>query len=297
MLAILTDSKPAISTIKKLDTGEAPPRSEIEARILEELCNRSGGQDTCIAWVKGHKGIKGNEEADKLCRETSILGHESEGVVTPAGIRAWGKRIRVEARGGSGEGILGWHRKAISAYTWCVTEKGPQLKWLHKIKKTDTPDCRCQQIQSGKHIVEECSLLMEARGLVEKEEMRDWGTRQGSRDKKRKKGDVGTEKEKEKEEGERLTIFFNTIYEFFVPTNNVIKTFVPAELPARYAIDFVPAAIVSVSDSAPAASASVSVPNAAPVSVVGTDVFSVVSSANFIPASAFISPFCIGTTQ
>ena len=41
-----------------------------------------------VAWVKGHKGVKGNEEADKLCREASILGHETEGVVTPAGLRA-----------------------------------------------------------------------------------------------------------------------------------------------------------------------------------------------------------------
>ena len=196
MLAILTDSKPAISTIKKLDTGVAPPRSEIEARITKELCRRSGNQDTCVAWVKGHKGIEGNEEADKLCREASILGHESEGIVTPAGLRAWSKRVRAEARGGSGEGILGWHRKAISAYTWCVTEKGPQSKWIYKIKKTDTPDCRFHQEQTGRHIVEECRLLTEARGLVEREEMRVWESRH-SRDKKKKKGDVGTEKEKE----------------------------------------------------------------------------------------------------
>ena len=55
--------------------------------------------------------------------------------------------------------------------------------------------------------MEECSLLTETRGLVEKEEMREWGTRH-SRDKKKNKGDVGTEKEKEKEEGERLANFF-----------------------------------------------------------------------------------------
>ena len=39
-------------------------------------------------------------------REASIIGHESEGVVTPAGFRAWSKRDRAEARGG-GEGVLG----------------------------------------------------------------------------------------------------------------------------------------------------------------------------------------------
>ena len=99
-------------TVRKLDSGTAPPRSEIEARILSEPCKRSHEQlDTSLAWVKGHKGIEGNEKADKLCREASILGHESEGVVTPAGLRAWSKRVRAEARGGPGEGILGTARQ------------------------------------------------------------------------------------------------------------------------------------------------------------------------------------------
>ena len=187
MLVILTDSKPAISTIRKLDSGAAPPRSEIEARILNELCRRTQAQqDTGLAWVKGHKGIEGNEKVDKLSKAASILGNESEGVVTPAGLRAWSKRVRAEARGGSGEGILGWHRKAVSAYTWCLTEKGPQAKWLHKVKKADSPECRCHQEQTGRHIVEECNLLTEARGLVEK----------ASRNKKKRKGDVGTRRKR-----------------------------------------------------------------------------------------------------
>ena len=69
MLAILTDSKPAISTLRKLDKGTTPPRSEIEARIIKELCRRTD-KDTCVAWVKGHKGIEGNEEPQQTsCAE------------------------------------------------------------------------------------------------------------------------------------------------------------------------------------------------------------------------------------
>ena len=58
MLTILTDSKPAISALRRLDQGLALPWSEIEARILKEFCGRADNDnDTCVAWVKGHKGI------------------------------------------------------------------------------------------------------------------------------------------------------------------------------------------------------------------------------------------------
>src|SRR5258706_10075429 len=65
-------------------------------------------------------------------------------VVTPSGLRAWARRVRAEARGGGGERVLGWYHKAVSAYTWCVTGKGPQRKWLHKIKKSEC-DCGPQE--------------------------------------------------------------------------------------------------------------------------------------------------------
>ena len=95
LLAMLTDSKPAIRTVEKLDSGTEAPRSAIEASIQKSLETRKNRHmDTYIAWVKGHKDIKGNEKANKLSKETSILGHESEGVVTPAGLRAWAKRER-----------------------------------------------------------------------------------------------------------------------------------------------------------------------------------------------------------
>ena len=89
LLAIMTDSKPAIRTLEKLDSGTEAPRSAIEAGIQETLETRENKHlETYIAWVKGHKDIKGNEKADKLSKITSILGHESEGVVTPVSLRA-----------------------------------------------------------------------------------------------------------------------------------------------------------------------------------------------------------------
>ena len=100
-------------------------------------------QDTYLAWAKRHKDIKGNEEADRLSKRASILGHESEGVVTPAGLRAWSRRVRVEARGESGNGLLGWGRKALSAYTWCRSDRGSQNGWPFRIGKADTDECRC----------------------------------------------------------------------------------------------------------------------------------------------------------
>ena len=199
--------------------------------------------------------------------------------------------MRAEARG-PGEGILGWHRKAISAYTWCATEKGPQKKWLHFVKKADTPECRCpaEQIQSGEHLVERCSLLTEERGRVKKE-LGAWKTRYIQKQpEKKKKGPVEPEKEKEKEKDE-MEDFFCQIHEFLIPTP-APAVFVQAALPPRYAINFVPANVhVSAS---PSPYPVVSSPNF--VVPPCTD-FSVVSSANFVPASVFTSSSCIGTIQ
>ena len=93
---------------------------------------------------------------DKISKHASILGHESEGVVAPAGLRAWARRERAEARGGNGNGLLGWCRKALSAYTWSHTNKGPQNEWLFRINKAESDKCKCGERMTGTHVVEEC---------------------------------------------------------------------------------------------------------------------------------------------
>ena len=171
--------------------------------------------------------------------------------------------------------------------------KGPQRKWLHKIKKKDTPECQCghqdqQREQSGEHLVERCGILAEARELVERSEMREWRARHSRNQPKEKERKRPVEPEKEKEE-DKLERFFCHLYEFHNPVPNA-PAFVPAELPPRYAIEFVPAApAVFPIGSAPSTDVPVFPTGPTP----STD-YSVISSVNFALVS---SSSCIGPTQ
>ena len=132
---------------------------------------------------------------------------------------------------------------------------------------------------TGTHVVEECPEIDQWR--PRKAVWKDWREALGGR------AAINKRKKKEEEEGDLLGAYFFRIYEFLYTFSNpplANVPFVPAELPARYAIAFV--------------SANVPVPASVPVSVPSSDDFSVVSSANFIPAFVFTSSSsCIGTTQ
>ena len=93
--------------------------------------------------------------------------------------------------------------------------------------------------------------------------------------------------------------FFYKLYDFHNPVVNA-PAFVPAELPPRYAISFVPAISVPPVQivSSPVANAPVivsSLPTDVALLVPSSADFSVISSANFVPV--FTSHSCIGTTQ
>ena len=85
---------------------------------------------------------------------------------THAGIQQLHKEARAShrARASLGLGRLTlWDRRALSAYTWTRTDRGPMRKWLFHINKSDTPTCTaCQhhtQDVDGEHIVFHCPAL------------------------------------------------------------------------------------------------------------------------------------------
>ena len=55
--------------------------------------------------------------------------------------------------------MVRWGHRALAAYTWFQTGKGPQRQWLHKIGRAEDPSCPCGAVvQSGEHIVWHCNL-------------------------------------------------------------------------------------------------------------------------------------------
>ena len=213
--------------------------------------------------------------------------------MTPAGLRAWARRERAEARGGNGNGLLGWCRKALSAYTWCRSNKGPQNEWLFKIGKADSGRCQCGEVMTGTHVVEECPELEQWR--PRRTVWKEWREALGER---------AVSKKEAEEEGDPLGASFFRIYEFPFSFSNPPPVVHRPVVPDRYAIKFVAASDIP---SFPRASSVVPslvtpttnfpavVPYVAPA--VSPIDYSVISSINFVPASAstLIRRLAIGT--
>ena len=164
MLLILTDSMAAKATTINLSLG-APPRSQIEKDIKTALHRRNSLRlDTGISWVRAHIGIKGNELADQHATFQSFRGEIAGATrtATEGGIRRIAKEARASERTVETFGLGGrvlWGRRALAAYTWFRTGRGPQQQWLHKIGKAEDPSCPYGAIiQSGEHIVWHCTL-------------------------------------------------------------------------------------------------------------------------------------------
>ena len=89
--------------------------------------------------------------------------------------------------------------------------------------------------------------------------------------------------------------FIGHLHEFHNPVRNT-PVFVPAELPPRYAINFVPAVSSPVSpELVPDVQNNVVVIPVSPIGPAPSTDYSIISSVNFVPVSS--SPSCIGPTQ
>jgi len=67
-ILIFSDSEAALKTCTSLKVT-----SGLVAECLDALSALSSLNEVTLAWVKGHRGISGNEEADKLARQMSAM--------------------------------------------------------------------------------------------------------------------------------------------------------------------------------------------------------------------------------
>ena len=166
MIGLLFHPQEVIQTVHNLSKGQ-PPRPHIESRIKAAL--KSHRRDLGILWARGYIGISGNEKADKRAEFESFLGEISgrSRIATGEGVRAISRATRktYQQQPEFNPRTCEWNRHSLSAYTWTRTERGPQNKWLHHIKKVDSPSCACGAAeQTGHHLVFECPRHDESEG-------------------------------------------------------------------------------------------------------------------------------------
>ncbi|KAF8456728.1 hypothetical protein BDZ91DRAFT_852503 [Kalaharituber pfeilii] len=86
-LLIITDSQTAIARLRRIGKGD-PTVDGASTLVRKRWEDRiaKGDLDLAVIWVKSHKGVKGNTEADWAAKVGTALQYEDE-TVTEAGIR------------------------------------------------------------------------------------------------------------------------------------------------------------------------------------------------------------------
>jgi len=152
---VALDSQGVIQRIQNL--RYAQPRSWIEEGLVEKMQERP----RTLMWVKGHSGVRGNEEADSMAGKTVRRGkrkHETE-VATPAGIK---QQFPIYPKAPA---HMKWSSRAIRGLTYMITDKGPQRQWMWEIGKCEEQWCVCDgwTPQNAAHLME-CPWVGDGKG-------------------------------------------------------------------------------------------------------------------------------------
>ncbi|KAF8465483.1 hypothetical protein BDZ91DRAFT_794820 [Kalaharituber pfeilii] len=147
--------------MKGIARGDLTPGGAEEwvRRRWDERMSR-GDRDLAILWVKAHRDIAGNTEADTAAKIATALQYQDE-TVTEAGIRQVAKACRGEERRRlqltyRPLKYLGTRRR-VATLAGIMGDKGLR-QWRHQIGKEDSPECRwCgKALENYRHISREC---------------------------------------------------------------------------------------------------------------------------------------------
>jgi len=130
---VTLDSQGVIQRIWNLQYVQ--PRSWIEEGLVAQMWERP----RALMWVRGHQGVRGNEEADMRAGMEVEWGWRLQRTViaTPARIK---QEFPLYPKAPA---HLGWSPMAVKRLVYMVTDKGPQQQWLWEIGKPEEQWCVC----------------------------------------------------------------------------------------------------------------------------------------------------------
>jgi len=121
-------------------------------------------------WVKGHHGVKGNEEGDRRAGAEVEMGWRLQKTViaTPTGIK---QEFSIYPKAPA---HLKWSSKVVKGLVYMVMDKGPQQQRLWEIGKSVEPWCVCDgwMPQNAAHLLG-CPWVGDGRGRTSEQVWED----------------------------------------------------------------------------------------------------------------------------
>ncbi|CAG4991046.1 unnamed protein product [Parnassius apollo] len=173
-LSILTDSLSGLKEIQNKDSTNAFVVSI--HKCIHQICNAGTGTINFI-WVKAHKGLTGNEEADSTAKQAASSHSKYEYDNTPLSYLKHNLKQITSTNADSyyKDSVQGQYTKSICPdlesiqnlweafkpsfeFTQILTGHGFNLSYLYRFKIKSTNKCPCNDNseQTFKHLIEEC---------------------------------------------------------------------------------------------------------------------------------------------
>ena len=181
-ITICTDSLSSILAIENFTN-----HNYLAAKVRKIICEiKAKGINIELKWVRGHVGITGNEQADKMAKNAAMMSvsdynYQRMNIKTQKRkiknliLKEWNKEyskytnewLKTFIANASYDG-LGHEVVDVAEVIWMISGHGPFAAYLNRMKVKESPLCSClvREAQTPEHLLWRCTETSDSKYVI-----------------------------------------------------------------------------------------------------------------------------------